>query len=206
MFTGIIKYLGKVERIIEQPFGKTITLSCPDLVRDLNIDDSVAVNGVCLTATTISEDKTHFTADIVHTSLEKTTLKNFSPGQSVHLELAAQISDRLGGHLVQGHVQGIGLIKSIYDKGGNFDVEIALPEHLMNYQVDEGPIVIDGISMTVAKCHPQHSSVTITVIPHTWDRTLLSHYQVGSLVNIEADLIAQYVYKFIEKLKVKNER
>jgi riboflavin synthase len=203
MFTGIIKHIGRVDSVLERPYGLSLSFICPDLVKDLFIDESVAVNGVCLTAVKIDENKTTFWADIVHTSLEKTTLKWITPGQSVHLELAAMATDRLGGHIVQGHVQGIGEIKSITDKGGNFDVEFWLPEHVMDFQIDEGPIVIDGVSMTVAKCHEKQSSVTITVIPHTWAHTLFASYQLNHKVNVEADLFAQYIYKFVSKFSNK---
>jgi riboflavin synthase len=206
MFAGIIKDLGTVVSLVEQPFGCTICLR-PDfnpetsLLSQIKIDDSVGVNGVCLTAVRIDQEQKCFWADVVHTTIEKSTIGTLRPGDRVHLELALKASDRLGGHIVQGHVQGTATVSQILDKGGNFDVTFEIPSNLMKYLVNEGPIVIDGVSLTVAKCIPKENAVIITIIPHTWKQTRFHEYQVGHKVNVETDLFAQYIQQFLEKMK-----
>ena len=207
MFAGIIKNLGVIISTIKQPFGlsvcvRPLIINETSLLDHLSVDDSVAVNGVCLTATKIDHQNHFFWADIVHTTLEKSNLSQLKPDQKVHLELSIKASDRLGGHLVQGHVQSVGTVKDIVDKGGNFDVTIQIPSAEMKYLVNEGPIVIDGVSLTVAKVIENESSIIITIIPHTWNQTRFSEFTIGEKVNIETDLFAQYIHQYLDNLSL----
>lgn len=194
MFTGLIEEIGKIESIISIPGGKGLKISAEKIIADLKIDDSISVNGICLTVTRLEDNK--FYCEAVGTTLTKTTLQSYSIGEVVNLERAVRLSDRLGGHLVQGHVNGIGTIKQIFKLGGNYYVEISIPYELKKYLVDEGSIAIDGISLTIAKL--EETTVGISVIPHTWNNTIIKNRKPGSKVNIETDVIAKYVEKLLQ--------
>jgi len=194
MFTGLIEEIGKIESIISIPGGKRIKISAEKILDGLKIDDSICVNGICLTVTRL-EDK-GFYCEAVGTTLTKTTLQNYSVGEEVNLERAMRLSHRLGGHIVQGHVNGVGTIKQIVKLGNNYYVEISTPYELNKYMVDEGSIAIDGISLTIAKL--EETTVGISVIPHTWNNTIIKNRKPGSKVNIETDVIAKYVEKLLQ--------
>jgi riboflavin synthase len=193
MFTGLIQALGIVKSISENSAGKTLMIQCPELINSIAIDDSVATNGVCLTATEIKDDC--FSALVMHTSLEKTTTGKLVPGERVNLELAMQMSDRLGGHLVQGHVNGIGQITEITMLGENWNIHIAFPESLRKYMILEGSIAIDGISLTIAQL--SDSQLVVSIIPHTLSHTTLRDKVIGSTVNLEVDIMAKYIENFL---------
>ena len=149
MFTGLIQAIGVIKQVSGSPEGKSLTIHCPELIGDIAVDDSIAVNGVCLTAAERGPDG--FIAHAIHTTLEKTTLGSLDPGQRVNLELAMRASDRLGGHLVQGHVNAIGRITGIDTQGNNWQIHISFPADLRKYMIAEGSITLDGISLTIAK-------------------------------------------------------
>ena len=193
MFTGLIEEIGKIERITTISGGIRLQISADKILSDLKVDDSVAVNGVCLTATEVAS--THFYAEAVGATLEKTTLNFIHHSQSVNLERAVRLMDRLGGHLVQGHVNGIGEITVISKLGENYFLEVAVPKELSKYTIDEGSIAIEGISLTIAKLNG--NKVGVSVIPHTWKNTTLSGKRTGDKVNIETDVIAKYVEKLL---------
>lgn len=195
MFTGLVKEIGKVARITSNTEGAEITISSKVLLPEIEIDDSVAVNGVCQTATKIGQDS--FTVQAVHTSLEKTTLGKLVVGDEVNMELALRVSDRLGGHIVQGHVNCIAPIVEIKSMGNNYLVTLSIPEEQLRYVVQEGSITIDGISLTVA--YLKGNRATVSIIPHTFENTILRNKNVGDYVNIEVDVLAKYIERLLNK-------
>lgn len=193
MFTGLIQAIGVVKRVSGSPEGKTLTIQCPGLIGDIAVDDSIAVNGVCLTATRLEPDG--FIAQAIHTTLEKTTLGLLEPEQRVNLELAMRASDRLGGHLVQGHVNAIGRIAAIETRGQNWLIQIDFPTDLRKYMIAEGSITLDGISLTIAEL--SDSRLSVSIIPHTLAHTTLGDRSVGDALNIEVDIMAKYIENFL---------
>lgn len=199
MFTGLIKDIGRVSLITKNEEGLVFEIETK-LASAIAIDDSVAVNGVCLTATAVDEKK--FRMQAVHLTLEKTNLGNLIVGSAVNLELALKYSDRLGGHLVQGHVNAVARVSEISHRGENYHLWYEVPKDLLGYIIKEGSIALDGISLTVADI--QDSKLMVTIIPHTWNETQIHHLKVGSLVNIEVDsnavMIAKYVDSQLDRL------
>ena len=190
MFTGLVKEIGVVKTVSSNREGKQITISSSELVKEVAIDDSVAVNGACQTV--IKYDASSFTVQAVHTTLEKTTLGDLKPGNEVNLELALRLSDRLGGHLVQGHVNGQANVYKLNSIGDNYLMSLILKDSLMKYVVKEGSITVNGVSLTVSNVE-NGGIVTVSIIPHTWFNTNLSKMLIGDKVNIEVDIIAKYV-------------
>ncbi len=193
MFTGLVKEIGKIKRVTPNTEGAEIVVSSTSLISEIKIDDSVAINGVCQTATAVSIDS--FTVQAVHTTLDKTTLGSLKVGQEVNMELALRVSDRLGGHIVQGHVNCVAPLTGIIAKGNNYLVSITLPTEVLRYVVAEGSITIDGISLTVA--YLEGNKVTVSIIPHTFENTILRNKNIGDKVNIEVDVIAKYVERLL---------
>jgi riboflavin synthase len=189
MFTGLIEEIGIIQQILSIAGGKRIKINCKKILPELQRDDSIAVNGVCLTCTKIESDG--FWCDAVGATLEKTTLNNLQPNQKVNLESSLRLSDKLGGHLVQGHVNAIGIISNIVNLGENYSIEITIPNGIRKYVVNEGSIAIDGISLTIANIINQ--KIFISVIPLTWHSTTLKERHLNDFVNIETDIIAKYV-------------
>ncbi len=193
MFTGIIEEVGTLEKIDRITDGFRIKVNASLITDDLRVNDSVAVSGVCLTV--IKKEQNGFWVEAVGTTLEKTTMKMIKQNSCVNLERAVRLSDRLGGHLVQGHVNGIGIIKKIQKIAENYFVEIQIPGELEKYVIPEGSIAVDGISLTIAKL--SNNIIGLSIIPHTWTHTNLQHKKVSDEVNIETDVIAKYVEKLL---------
>ena len=193
MFTGIIEEVGRISSINSIAGGKSLKISASKILDDTNVGDSISVNGVCLTVTSVLFNS--FTIDAVGETLFKTTINKFNPGDCVNLERAMKFSQRIGGHLVPGHVTNVGLVSEIKKLGENYSLSIELPENVSKYVIDEGSIAIDGISLTVAKIFG--NKIILSIIPHTWKETNLSRKKVGDRVNLEVDLIAKYVEKFM---------
>ena len=194
MFTGIIEEIGVIIRSSLIPGGQKITIRADKILEDLRVDHSVAVNGVCLTVVEISEKL--FTVEAVGETLDKSTLIDLSTSASLNLERAMKLGDRLGGHLVQGHVNGIGKVSNLIQRGDNWYMEVDLSDELIRYVIPEGSIAIDGISLTVASL--KGTKVGISIIPHTFKNTTLSQTKVGQKCNIETDLIAKYLEKWLK--------
>ena len=194
MFTGLVEETGIVQKVNNLTDGKRITIAADIVFDDLKIGDSIAVNGVCLTVTEI--EKKIFTVEAVGETLIKTTIGQLSPGHVVNLERAMSIGQRLGGHIVQGHVSGIGIIKRLDPRGENWMLEITVEENLLPYIVLEGSITIDGISLTVATL--QHNVIGINLIPHTYQNTNIKQKTFGESVNIEVDVLAKYVENLLK--------
>jgi riboflavin synthase len=194
MFTGLIQELGTIESITTNPEGKEFVIKAPSLIKEIKIDDSVATNGVCLTATKIQGDT--FRVQAVHMTLEKTSIGFLKPQDKVNLELSLRPNDRLGGHFVQGHVNALGKIKQIQMTGKNWEIEVSFPKELRKYMISEGSIALDGISLTIARL--TDSSLTVAIIPHTLEKTSLSSKKVGDVLNLEVDMIAKYIENFLK--------
>jgi len=197
MFTGLITELGRVTAISRGESSAVFTITAPVSTAQLSVGDSIAVNGVCLTATSTAAGS--FTADVMVQTLSLSSLGKLDEGSSVNLELAAQMDMRMGGHIVQGHVDGVAsVVKSEPgEKWVQFD--ITLPEHLMKYVVAQGSITIDGVSLTVGALDDASNGVTLWLIPETLAKTNLSTKKPGDVVNIEVDILAKYVERLIAK-------
>lgn len=195
MFTGLIKDIGKIISVEENLEGKVFEIETK-LASDIHIDDSVAVNGVCLTATAVFENR--FRMQVVHVTLEKTNLKFIQPNSEVNLELALKYSDRLGGHLVLGHVNGVASVVEMNHLGDNYNIWYEIPKDFMKYIVKEGSITLDGISLTIADV--KDNLVMVTIIPHTWNETQIHNLKIGSAVNLEVDSNAVMMGKYLDVL------
>jgi riboflavin synthase len=193
MFTGIIEELGEVAAVEKSSDGARLRIRA-ELAAELGEGDSVAVDGVCLTATSVSGDS--FDADVMHQTLELTTLGGLEPGSRVNLELPLRASDRLGGHVVQGHVDGTGAVAGISDDGFAKRLRIELPDELLPYVVEHGSIAIQGISLTIAAL--TDDAVEVSLIPETLERTTLGAVEPGDRLNIECDVLARYVRRQLE--------
>jgi riboflavin synthase len=188
MFTGIIKELGEVEAVDTSADGARLRIRA-ELTAELGEGDSVSVNGACLTATSAKADA--FEADVMHQTLELTTLGELEPGSAVNLELPLRATDRLGGHVVQGHVDGTATVTEFTDDGFAKRVRVELPGELLPYVVEHGSIALEGVSLTIAALTGE--SVEVSLIPETLERTTLGRLAPGERVNVECDVLARYV-------------
>ena len=197
MFTGLIGELGSITAIEKSESSAVFTINAPKLIGEIAVGDSVAVNGVCLTATAISG--TTVTADVMIQTLSLTSLGQLSVASTVNLELAAQLNSRLGGHMVQGHVDGVASVVGLTpgDKWAQFDITV--PSHLSKYIVNQGSICLDGVSLTVGSIDDSNNVVTVWLIPETLAATNLSAKSAGDLVNVEVDVLAKYVERLLAK-------
>lgn len=190
MFTGLVKDLGRVTGVERSDSGARLGVRSR-LAAELAPGDSVAVNGVCLTAVAVDEDR--FEAEVVNETLRRSSLREVEAGARVNLELPLRASDRLGGHVVQGHVDAMGTIAEVSEDGFSRQVRIQAPEEIMRYVVQKGSVAVDGVSLTVAE--ERDASFTVSVIPETLERTNLGQAEVGTVVNLEVDVLAKYVEK-----------
>ena len=197
MFTGLIAELGEVTAITRGETSAVFSINSPVLISEIKLGDSVAVNGVCLTATSLSS--TGFTADVMVQTLSLTSLTEIKVGSPVNLELAAQLNARMGGHMVQGHVDGVATVVGLTpgEKWAQFDIKV--PEHLIKYIVNQGSICLDGVSLTVGEISDANNQLTVWLIPETLERTNLSSKKPGDLINIEVDVLAKYVERLLAK-------
>jgi len=194
VFTGLIADLGEITGVEHSADGVVLTVTSA-LAGELSEGDSIAVNGVCLTATAVAERR--FSAEVMNETLRLSSLAGAGAGSPVNLELALRASDRLGGHVVQGHVDGVGRIVAIVPDGFSRQVEIEALEHVLRYIVHKGSITVDGISLTVSSLGDR--SFTVSLIPETLERTNLGDAEVGTVVNLEVDVLAKYVERLIRR-------
>jgi riboflavin synthase len=192
VFTGLVQDLGTVTAVDATADGVRLAVRS-GLAGELALGDSVAVNGVCLTATAVADG--HFSADVMHETLRRSSLAGAGDGMRVNLELPLRATDRLGGHVVQGHVDGVGAVKGARDDGFARVVEIEADPALLRYVVEKGSIAVDGISLTVSAV--DGTSFAVSLIPETLERTTLGAAQPGRPVNLEVDVLAKYVEKLI---------
>jgi riboflavin synthase len=194
VFTGLVADLGTVAKIEQSGDGVRVAVATA-LASELHEGDSIAVNGVCLTATSIVDGT--FAADVMNQTLTATSLGALDTGAAVNLELPLRASDRLGGHVVQGHVDGVGTITELSDDGFARRVTVEPPADLLRYVITKGSIAIDGVSLTIAELHDR--SFTVSLIPETLERTNLGRAEVGRTVNLEVDVLAKYVERLIQR-------
>jgi riboflavin synthase len=192
VFTGLVQDLGTVTAVDATDEGVRLVVST-SLAGELSEGDSVAVNGVCLTATAIADDV--FRADVMNESLRRTSLGDAEPGVNVNLELPLRAADRLGGHFVQGHVDGVAAVRDVRDDGFARVVTFDAPARLLRYMVEKGSIAVDGVSLTIAAV--DDASFSVSLIPETLERTTLGAAAYGRRVNIEVDVLAKYVEKLV---------
>ena len=195
MFTGLIEEIGTIEQIQKHRGTLRFTISVKEVVKDLAIDDSVALNGVCLTVVEFS--KSNFQVEAVEETLNKTTFGSLKKGSQINLERSLRFSDRMGGHFVQGHVDAVGEVAAVQRQEGGVLLSIKLPAHLLKYVISEGSIAIDGVSLTIARL--KENQITISLIPHTLEKTTLANLKVADKVNIEVDLIGKYVERILTR-------
>ena len=192
MFTGLVADLGAVQAVTRSEDGATLTVATA-LAGEIWLGDSVAVNGVCLTATERSDGA--FVTEVMNETLARSSLAAVEPGGVVNLELALRAADRLGGHIVQGHVDGTGTVEAVSADGFSRRVRVGAGRGVLRYVVEKGSIAVDGVSLTVAELDER--SFTVSLIPETLQRTNLGRAEVGDAVNLEVDVLAKYVERLI---------
>lgn len=197
MFTGLVQARGEVIALTKGRESMFLTFTAPGLATQIAVGDSVAVNGVCLTAIKVVNEEV--SVDVMAQTLNLTNLKDLAIGDRLNLELALRATDRMGGHTVQGHIDGVGraVIRQPGEKWERLDVRV--PEELLKYIVPQGSITIDGVSLTVGSIDDENYSITLWLIPETLAKTNLGEIAVGDLLNIEVDVLAKYVERLLER-------
>lgn len=197
MFTGIIEELGTVGTMDRQPDSIRLTIQAKKVLEGTQLGDSIAVNGVCLTVTSMTDSA--FTADVMHETMRRSSLNDIRPGSKVNLERAMQLGGRFGGHIVSGHTDGTGHIARVVNDGIAKVFTISIPKTMEPFIVEKGSIAIDGISLTVVSVG--NSQFTVSIIPHTMSNTTLLSKHAGAVVNLETDVIGKYVHNFTTTYK-----
>ncbi|HEV8716356.1 MAG TPA: riboflavin synthase [Candidatus Binatia bacterium] len=195
MFSGIVETTGTITRIDRTDAGARLTLSTNIPVAEVSLGESICINGTCLTVVTIGEAELSF--DVSAESLRRTNLGDLQPGDQINLERSLRVNDRLSGHLVFGHVDGVGRVKAIQPDGDSFLYTFEIPPDLSRYLVEKGSVAVDGISLTVFHCQP--TEFTCAIIPHTYQVTTLHARSPGDRVNIECDMQGKYIEKFVQE-------
>ena len=193
MFTGIVEEMGVLKSIRKGAHSAILEIQAKVVLEDIHLGDSIAVNGVCLTATSFSP--TGFTADVMHETLNRSSLASLRPGHRVNLERAMAANGRFGGHIVAGHVDGVGTVQRIEKDDNAIWYTIAAGPEVLKYVVEKGSITIDGISLTVAAL--DSDSFQVSIIPHTGSETILLGKKAGDVVNLENDIIGKYVQRLL---------
>lgn len=193
MFTGIIEEIGKIQSILKRKDSVVVVVQAGTILKDIHAGDSIAVNGVCLTVTSFSQSS--FTADVMHETLNRSSLGSLHVESPVNLERAIPANGRFGGHIVSGHIDGTGTVSGITKDDNAIWYTIKTSSNVLRYIIEKGSIAVDGISLTVAKVHKDGFSVSI--IPHSVSHTILPQKRIGDTVNLENDCIGKYVEKLI---------
>lgn len=193
MFTGIIEEIGTIKQVLRGKSSIQLSVHCRKILQDAKTGDSIAVNGICLTVTKLGGD--WFSADVMPETMRKTGLDKLNISDRVNLERALRLSDRLGGHIVTGHIDGIGILSSRVEEDNALWLTIEAPESILKYVVMKGSVALDGTSLTVASVNERHFSVSL--IPTTADVTTLGVRKVGSSINIECDVVGKYLEKLL---------
>lgn len=196
MFTGIIQKIGTLGRRVSRGSGQRLTIRHDPWDSPLALGESVAVNGTCLTVAECGSGQ--FTADVLNETLTKTTLGTKATGAAVNLERALRMDERLGGHLVQGHVDGTGTVSGIRQTGPDWVLEVACETALLDGMAPKGSIAIDGVSLTIVALKP--NAFEVHLIPHTWEQTAFKTLKAGDRVNLETDVIGKYVNRYLERV------
>lgn len=195
MFTGIVEEIGRIHHISKTSRAEKLVISCEKVLEGTKIGDSIAVNGTCLTVTAM--DGTSFTADVTPETMRRTAFSLFRPGTPVNLERALRLGDRLGGHIMMGHVDGTGRILSMKKDDNAVNISISTDRKWMRYIIEKGSVAVDGISLTVAG--RTEKSFSIALIPHTGSETALLLKHPGDLVNLECDYLGKYVEQLLKE-------
>ena len=193
MFTGIIEEVGRIRAIERQAVSARLTVAASKVLSDVHLGDSIAVNGVCLTVTSFGRD--YFCADVMHETLNRSSLGKLVSGSAVNLERAMAADGRFGGHIVSGHIDGTGKVAAITKDDNAIWYKIKTDSGILKYIVEKGSVAIDGISLTVAKMDSQ--SFSVSIIPHTAGATTLSLRKAGDVVNLENDIVGKYIERFL---------
>ena len=201
MFTGLVEEVGKVLDIVVENNIWTITFDCKQIIKDISIGDSIAVNGVCLTVKEFNDNS--FKADAMAETIRKTNLGFLKKDNQVNLERALKMGDRLGGHIVSGHIDGTGIIEGFQEEGDALWISISAPQDILRYIVYKGSVAIDGVSLTVS--YIDEEKFKVTIIPHTKEATILIKKNTKDLVNIECDIVGKYIEKFLRPIDFENE-
>ncbi len=196
MFTGLIEETGRVKSLIRADSNLQIQIKCKKILEDIKLGDSIAVNGVCLTVTDFDEES--FSATAIDETLKLTNLNQIQEQQILNLERCLRLGDRLGGHLVQGHIEGIATVNEIIDHQGSYEYLLEVPAQLSRYIIHKGSITLNGISLTVAS--KNKNTISVAIIPETLSKTDVQTWALGSQINIETDLMAKYA----ESLLIRN--
>ncbi len=193
MFTGLIEEIGKVRHVINSFRSAEITVEAAEILSDMRIGDSICTNGVCLTVKRF--DQSSFTADVMPETARRSNLKDLTPESPVNLERALKINDRLGGHILSGHIDGVGRIEKIEKEENATWLTVRPPENLLKYIVEKGSVALDGTSLTVA--HAGQEDFKVSIIPITKEKTILLRKSIGDEVNIECDMIGKYIERLL---------
>jgi riboflavin synthase len=197
MFTGLIQYVGEVSKIEQADTSARLAITCPAITSEIKVGDSVSVNGVCLTVTDFDNDS--FSVDVMVQTLNLSSIGKLAIKDSVNLELATKSQDRLGGHIVQGHVDGLAQIVAITQEPKWQRMDLKLPDKLMKYVVAQGSIALDGVSLTVGELNDASNQVTVWLIPETLTNTNLAGKKINDYLNVEVDVLAKYVERLIAR-------
>jgi len=197
MFTGLIQAVGQVSSIEHQESSARLEISSKEIASEIAQGDSVSVNGVCLTV--VSFDESEFTVDVMVQTLNLTSTGSLKVGSAVNLELATRTADRLGGHIVQGHVDGVAEVVAISADSQWTRMDMSIPKELMKYVVAQGSICVEGVSLTVGELNDPADHISVWLIPETLANTNLSQKRVGTALNIEVDVLAKYVERLIAR-------
>lgn len=207
MFSGIVEEVGNIRKIVNSSDGKKFIIAAEKVLEDAQIGESISVSGACLTV--IDFEENDFSVEATQETLRRTTLGNLKPGDSVNLEKAMRLNDRIGGHLVTGHIDSIGKVEEITEEGFSKVIKFSLPAKWYSFFVEKGSVTVEGISLTVVNCsttatpdipHSENDAdfwFTVALIPHTMDVTTFKNLSVGDCVNIETDIIARYVVRLL---------
>ncbi|WP_352399975.1 riboflavin synthase [Anaerotignum sp.] len=202
MFTGLIEEIGFLDKVTSQKSGGQLIIQANAIQEGTKLGDSIAVNGVCLTVTNLTQNS--FTADVMPETLKLSNLGQLQKGSPVHLERAMAANGRFGGHMVSGHIDGTGTIRGKKQEGNAIRLFIGAPENLLSQIIQKGSIAIDGVSLTVISVDKEQFSVGI--IPHTSTQTTLLNKRIGDQVNLETDIVSKYIQRYLEKNESKQEK
>jgi riboflavin synthase len=193
MFTGLVEEIGIIKSITKGAKSSKITIEASNVLKNVKLGDSICTNGVCLTVTGF--DKKSFIVDVMGETMRRSNLSNLKKGEKVNLERAMQVGDRLGGHIVSGHIDGVGHIKEFQQEENAIWITISAAKEVLKYIIYKGSIAIDGVSLTVA--YVDDKGFKVSIIPHTQTETTLVKKQIGDVVNLECDMIGKYVERFL---------
>ena len=195
MFSGIIQSIGKIEKVSKE----SITIKSENISKKLNVSESISVSGTCVTVVELGKEKSTFTVNVIPETFRRTNLSFLLPNSQVNLEIPTMLGEKIGGHLVQGHIDCTSKINSIIKEENSFIVSISKPKNISKYMIEKGFIAVDGVSLTIVEINNENFAVSL--IPYTWENTIFKYSEESKLVNIETDLTAKYIENFYNHSK-----